>query len=139
MVFVWANKFIARAGSEPDPIFPYLHSHFYSVTSSVGWTRRSYKLFGHWKFPHCLSTYDGLLHCRLRARTPPPHVLEQEPNFDQEPQLPSWPCGCWLDLQMQWPLKHHYRDHDMTGEQRQRKVKNDRQITVTFETFSCIV
>lgn len=48
-----------------------------------------------------------MLHCRLRDFTPPPHVLEQEPNLDQDPQLPSWPCGSSLVLQIQWPLKHH--------------------------------
>lgn len=73
-------------------------------------------LFSRWKRGHFFvfsfcrrrSTHAGLLHCLLRERTPPPQVLEQEPNFDQEPQLPSWPWGCWLDLQMQWPLKHHW-------------------------------
>lgn len=54
-------------------------------------------------------TYGGLLHCLLRERTPPPQVLEQEPNFDHEPQLPSWPWGSWLVLQIQCPLKHHWK------------------------------
>lgn len=35
-------------------------------------------------------TYGGLLQFLLRERTPPPQVLEQEPNLDQELQLPSW-------------------------------------------------
>lgn len=74
------------------------------MSSSVGRTQRLCEPFG------CSRTHGGLLHCRLRERTPPPHVLEHEPNFDHEPQFPSWPCGCWLDLQMQWPLKHHYCD-----------------------------
>lgn len=80
---------------------------FYSITSSVGPTCSLHKLSGQWNFSRCFRTHGGLLHCRLRERIPPPHVLEHEPNFDQEPQLPSCPWGSWLDLQMQWPLKHH--------------------------------
>lgn len=30
----------------------------------------------------------GLLHCRVRSATPPPHVLEQEENSDQPDQEP---------------------------------------------------
>lgn len=102
------------------------------MSSSVGWTQRACEPFGCWKFPRCLRTHGGLLHCRLRERTPPPHVLEQEPNFDHEPQFPSWPWGCWLDLQMQWPLKHHYCDND---KDKRKKTKEFQQIlAVTTKT-----
>lgn len=111
-----ANIFWATTGTEPLPTLP---SSFYSITSSAGQIRSPYKLSGRWNVPRCLWTHGGLLHCRLRERMPPPHVLEQEPNFDQEPQLPSCPWGSWLDLQMQWPLKHHCSD-----ERRERKRHN---------------
>lgn len=54
-------------------------------------------------------TYGGSVQLRLRERTPPPQVLEQEPNLDQELQPPSWLYSCSDVFQMQWPLKHHWK------------------------------
>lgn len=122
------NMFRTTTGSEPHPT---LRSPFYSVTSSVGRKRTPYKLSRQGDFPRCFWTHGGLLHCRLRERTPPPHVLEQEPNFDQDPQLPSCPWGSWLDLQMQWPLKHHCRD-----DRQERKWQiNESDICSRFSIF----
>lgn len=125
-----ANIFWATRGSEPLPTLP---SSFYSITSSAGRRRSLYKLSGRWSVPRCLLTHGGLLHCRLRERMPPPHVLEQEPNFDQEPQLPSCPWGSWLDLQMQWPLKHHCSD-----ERQERKRHNGESLYSLFELWQTL-
>lgn len=76
-----------------------------------------------WKFPH-----GGLLHCRLRERTPPPHVREQEPNFDQALQFPSWPWGCWLDFQIQWPLKHHCGKKGIWPENKKSSTEAPKQL-----------